>query len=869
MILGQTVTTIEQVRTFTEAVFAPDDLIEIRLIWPSREQANHDKTKSPKSSWVKAENLHRGEHVRRWLEANAQGWGVYVGANPRKASGGRKGDAVACARNLLIDFDGRETMEGARRKVQEADLPEPTMWIASGHGVHAWWRLEEPLTDLLEWTARQKALIAHLAGADASIHDPPRVMRLPGFTNTKASPVPCKLVEANPARVFPLLEFPRGEPAGVPASAIPGLPAHVSKLLASDPKLAARWSGDVAGLNDASRSGIAASIAERLIFARIPRGEVDEALRVWGETTGYEKAAEARWRELTITSAEQFVATNAERRRGETRAGLSAEAHSGSEDRDESDQHAQRDHLVNLALVRYRFGMSLEHDAFAVERLGPNIAIMLGGARDSLKAILSREYRREFKRTPSSAALTDALFNLQGEATDREPEEVHLRAAGYQGSIVIDLGTKDGHAVIVSSTGWSVGPSPVLFRRTNATGPLPLPQAGGNIEALRQLLNITDASWPLVVGWSLAALIPHIPHPILLLGGEQGGGKSTAQRFLMDIFDPSPGGLRSPPLNPEDWAVTASASWGLGFDNISEIPEWWSDALCKAVTGGGWYRRRRYTDSDLSILTFHRVIALSSIDAGALRGDLGDRLLLVDLEAIPDRKRRTEAELRQRFSSLHAVIFGGLLDLLVKVLAEMPSVRLEFMPRMADFAVVLAAMDRVTGTSSLADYMGQRCRVASEVVDDDVVAAAIRKSFHAGDVWEGTAGALLKRVAPVQGELLKSWPKSPTGFARKLHRVSPALRQLGIDIIAPSDKDKKRIYRIEVNSGFSPSDHMHDDEQVNRRVAAFEQSEVGERPAERPTQKRPSYNKNADSGRSGVQGVQSLNSDEEAAGSTS
>jgi hypothetical protein len=72
-------------------------------------------------------------------------------------------------------------------------------------------------------------------------------------------------------------------------------------------------------------------------------------------------------------------------------------------------------------------------------------------------------------------------------------------------------------------------------------------------------------------------------------------------------------------------------------DNMCAICGWWSDALCKCVTGDGWVRRPLYTDGELSVVSFRRVLALTTIDAGALRGDLGDRLVLADLEPIDGR----------------------------------------------------------------------------------------------------------------------------------------------------------------------------------------------------------------------------------------
>ena len=82
-------------------------------------------------------------------------------------------------------------LDEARKRWRVVGMPEPTVVILSGHGVHAYWRLVEPMTNLAEWTAIQKRLI-DLLGSDKSIHDPPRIMRLPGFLNVKREPhVPC------------------------------------------------------------------------------------------------------------------------------------------------------------------------------------------------------------------------------------------------------------------------------------------------------------------------------------------------------------------------------------------------------------------------------------------------------------------------------------------------------------------------------------------------------------------------------------------------------------------------------------------------------------------------------------------------------
>ncbi len=287
-------------------------------------------------------------------------------------------------------------------------------------------------------------------------------------------------------------------------------------------------------------------------------------------------------------------------------------------------------------------------------------------------------------RTPNSTALADALTLLAGEAYAAAPEPVYLRVAEHAKNIVIDLGDLAGRAIVVSASEWRVvDRSPVVFRRTAATGALPVPERGGDLAELRTMLNVTADTWPLVVGWLAAGLVPNMPHPILLLGGQQGTGKSTAAEQLVGLIDPSPAVLRSPPRDSETWAIGAAASWVVAVDNVSTIPDWWSDSLCKAVTGDGWLRRKLYTDGELAVLSFRRVVLLTSIDPGALRGDLGDRVLLVDLEPINEAARLTQRGIESRYQAARPRLFGALLDLLCCIWGVLPSVELTKMPRMA------------------------------------------------------------------------------------------------------------------------------------------------------------------------------------------
>ena len=165
--------------------------------------------------------------------------------------------------------------------------------------------------------------------------------------------------------------------------------------------------------------------------------------------------------------------------------------------------------------------------------------------------------------------------------------------------------------------------------------------------------------------------------------------KPLALTTLVSLIDPSPAPARENPRDAESWITQAQGSWLVGLDNLSTVPDWLSDAMCRAVTGDGDVRRRLYTDGELVVFSFRRVLAVTSIDLGALRGDLADRMLPVSLHTIDTKARKRESEGKADWQREHPRALGALLDLAADVFAALPSIKLAELPRMADFAEVL------------------------------------------------------------------------------------------------------------------------------------------------------------------------------------
>ena len=96
----------------------------------------------------------------------------------------------------------------------------------------------------------------------------------------------------------------------------------------------------------------------------------------------------------------------------------------------------------------------------------------------------------------------------------------------------------------------------------------------------------SDADFVLVVAWTLACLRNRGPYPVIVLSGEQGSAKSTFSAILRAPLDPNTAPLRALPREDRDLFIAASNGHVLAFDNVSGLPAWISDTLCRLATGG-------------------------------------------------------------------------------------------------------------------------------------------------------------------------------------------------------------------------------------------------------------------------------------------
>lgn len=429
------------------------------------------------------------------------------------------------------------------------------------------------------------------------------------------------------------------------------------------------------------------------------------------------------------------------------------------------------------------------------------------------KRYLRHRIYRKTGQSIGGQALEGVLGILEGRAIYEGPEfETWIRVGEHDGRLFLDLCDEEWRAVDISKDGWQVTKSvPIKFVRSSAMRPLPEPEPGEPIERLGSFINTaSEDDFRLAVGGILQAFRPNVAQPIIVIVGEPGSAKSTGCRVLRSVIDPNMAPLRSPPKEERDLIVSGDNDLFIAIDNISHMPAWLADALCRITSpGSGYAVRRLHTDRDVEVFSGTRPVILNGIANGAERSDMASRALLIHLPAIAD-KRIEEVAFWREFESELPHILGALLDGVVAALCNFEATKIDHLPRMASFARWVTAAELGLGWeagSVLRAYERNQAAVFEEAAEADPVVMAIRDrwdrlcaSSETGerDAYEAAPAKFLVDLSALVDESVKkskSWPGGASVLGQRIRRVAPILRRCGF-IVDPGKSGGARKIRI-------------------------------------------------------------------------
>jgi hypothetical protein len=402
----------------------------------------------------------------------------------------------------------------------------------------------------------------------------------------------------------------------------------------------------------------------------------------------------------------------------------------------------------------------------------------------NIKQYLSYQMYSERGKTPNSDSLNQTITTLEGKAIYESPKkELFNRVAQLDNAFWYDLG--DGKAVKITNVSWNIENSPILFKRYSHQQAQVAPTGGGDPWKIFDFLNVDKDHQLLVLVYIISCFVPDIPHPIFHPHGSQGSGKTTLCRVIKKICDPSSIETLITPKELSQLTQVISHHHVCLFDNLSDLPSWMSDLLAQACTGGGYSKRRLYTDDDDVIYQVKRCIGLNGINLLVSKSDLMDRTILLHLERISPSKRTDEKELWENFERLKSEILGGIFDTLVKAKDIHSGINLSQLPRMADFAKWGYAITEALGHKGddfMKAYQQNVERQNEEVIQYNTLAQTVVSFMNDKDTWNGMIKEVWEELQTIAAPDKKdsTFPKTHRTLRKYLEKIKPNLMDIGI-----------------------------------------------------------------------------------------
>ena len=470
----------------------------------------------------------------------------------------------------------------------------------------------------------------------------------------------------------------------------------------------------------------------------------------------------------------------------------------------------------------------------------PYIAVNIDGHKEiwsidsyGLNIWLNSLYYKAVHKPAKKENITQVLSILSAKALfeNKEPIPLYNRVANKDDTFWYDLTNNDYQSIKITSDNWSLeNDTPILFYRYRHQKAQVIPNANGDVNKIFDYINIKN-NRTLFLCWLITCFVPDIPHAMPIFYGEQGAAKSTTCRLLKSLIDPSELETLTLTKDERSLVVNLQTHWFLPFDNVSHISEETSDTLCRAITGGGMQQRKLFTNSEDYIFKFKRCIALNGINNVATRSDLLDRAILLELSRISEDERKELIEIEKNFEKDLPYILGGIFNVLSKAKRIRPTVKLDKLPRMADFARWGFAIGEALGGLGdifIEEYLININKHDIEIINSNVVATLIVNFMEDKPEWEGLVSKLynkLTALAPSWGinPKDKSFPSQPNVLSRRLNGLKSNLHSVGIifnssvkangTIITIKNENSSQLppYKIEMPTRSSHSDEKTED----------------------------------------------------------
>lgn len=401
---------------------------------------------------------------------------------------------------------------------------------------------------------------------------------------------------------------------------------------------------------------------------------------------------------------------------------------------------------------------------------------------EKLSLRVRTELRKQSIDLPLPTYLKEFELRLKAAAQSKDGcgEEAFCRVARKNDKIYLDLGGPTTRAVEIDRKGWKIIEAPpVLFLHPPGMLALPTPVKGGDIDELRQFIHVREHHFPLLLAWQVVALSGRGPYPVLVMDDHNGSGDSTGARIVRMLIDPHEFGLSSPPKNEAELVNYAQNAHVVALDNVSTMRPAMSAAVCRLSTGCSFTRWGNTSQREQRTATVETPVILNGNRDFILGTNLADRALFIELERPGMYLPRHD--LIQQFGKAHPRLLGALLDGVSEGLRNEHKISSCHSP-MADFERFARASETAywPPDTFMKAFKQNQFESAQDAMEANPVLQGLSTLVQAEGRFEGTPTQLLEKLQIFRpaGSSAHSWPLTPEGLGKMLHRAAPDLRKM-------------------------------------------------------------------------------------------
>ncbi len=434
-------------------------------------------------------------------------------------------------------------------------------------------------------------------------------------------------------------------------------------------------------------------------------------------------------------------------------------------------------------------------------------------------SLLQMVHTRHNEEGLTERARQDIITKLQGDAAvTRRVDRNWMRSAWHhrnynQSDYFLDMSNDSREMVKLS---WDpkkdieiINDCYPKFRRVPGQQPMKRPagyeSCGEAWEQFCDLFGFEDVDqMRLIYAWMMYALWPDGPYPLLSINGGPDSGKSTLMKAVRRLVDPCKPESTGLPATEKDLIVHATQSRVLALDNLSSVPSWCSDALCRISTGTGTHVKKLYTETEHITMSASCAVVVTGINHVIRAPDLLSRAVVVNLKSVAHR-RLSETVFWRKFDDIAEYILGQLLQGIRHYLIRKGSNTLadyQFQPRMHTFSDLAQMSEMVFGWEKgvfVRAYQANLDAGHNLVVDESPSIAALIRVAEGG--FMGTVSDLMEAISGFghrKDKVSEFWPQSTVALGRLVNSSVEVLAKAGIESNQRRIGHKRvRIYTLE------------------------------------------------------------------------